>query len=211
MRKILLVLVFAVASIVCKAQLFIGGSVSGYYQGSSIENSYGVVDNYTPKYGIVLTPTVGYMLPQGIGGGISFGYSYGSKEGFDDIKGENYNAVYSSAYDIAPFFRFVYGKFDKITLYADAKLPIGASKEKAKRAGEFKDYGETFFFGVRLIPGLTYKFTEHILFTTEIGLLSLNYIFTKNTSENGSTKRTNDFTFGANKRTLASFGFVYLF
>lgn len=211
MKKILLVLILVTTSVVCKAQLFIGGGISGYYLGSSIENSYGVVDNYTPKYGIVLTPTIGYMLPQGIGGGISLSYSYGSMEGFDDLKGEEYNAVYSSGYDIAPFFRFVYGKFDKITLYADAKLPIGMSKEKAKRAGEFKDYGETFFCGVRLIPGLTYKFTDNILFTTEIGLLSLNYIFTKNTYKNSSTKRTNDFTFGANKRTVASFGFVYLF
>ena len=74
-----------------------------------------------------------------------------------------------------------------------------------------KNGDKIFSIGGRLIPGLTYRFNNHILFTTEIGLLSINCMHTRMTSPSGTVNKTNEFKLGANTRQIASFGFVYLF
>ena len=124
-----------------------------------------------------------------------------------------YDKTYSNTFDIAPFFRYAYAKFDKITLYVDAKLPIGISNMHTKINDVIEPMydDKTFAIGARLIPGLTYKFNNHILFTTEIGLLSINYMHTRTTTFNDVVSKSNEFKLGANTRTIASFGFVYLF
>jgi hypothetical protein len=73
------------------------------------------------------------------------------------------------------------------------------------------DGDKIFAIGGRLIPGLTYRFNNHILFTTEIGLLSINCMHTRVTSPSGTVNKTNEFKLGANTRQTAAFGFVYLF
>ena len=118
----------------------------------------------------------------------------------------------TNTFDFGPFFRYAYARFDKITLYVDAKMPISISQANTKIGDVVNEGNNTLAIGGRLIPGLTYKFNNHILFTTEIGLLSINYNHTKTTSADGNvTVKTNDFKLGANTRQVASFGFVYLF
>jgi len=224
MKKLLLVLAFAAMSFVSNAQLFMAGSISAKYSSGETryDKPFTTVDNDPTEKGFAITPAVGYMIPgKSYGFGLSLGYAYASvKDENDQYVPENGDVLvndcekeYSNIFDVAPFFRYAYAKFEKITLYVDAKLPIGISNMHTKVAGVINPMydAKTFAIGARLIPGLTYKFNNHILFTTEIGLLSINYMHTRTTTFNDVVTKSNEFKLGANTRTIASFGFVYLF
>lgn len=221
MKKLLLVLAFVAMSFVSSAQLFVAGSVSAKYSSGETryDKPFTTIDNDPTEKGFVITPAVGYMIPgKSYGFGLSLGYAYTSttdndyhQEHSGDVIVEPYRNKYTNAFDIAPFFRYAYAKFEKITLYADLKIPVGFSNTKEDFDDKISELDNGFVIGARLIPGLTYKFNSHILFTTEIGLLSVSYLHTRNTKANNDVKIDDDFTIGANNRTIASFGFVYLF
>lgn len=223
MKKLLFAFAFVVMMFVADAQLFVAGSISAYHKDGSV--SYKLpfhTTEYNPvENGFVITPAVGYMIPgKSYGFGLSLGYAYASVKDNDKYIPENGDVIvneyvknYSHTYDIAPFFRYAYAKFEKITLYVDAKLPIGIVNKHTRISDVINpmDDAKTLAIGARLIPGLTYKFNNHILFTTEIGLLSINYMHTRTTTFNDVVTKSNEFKLGANTRTIASFGFVYLF
>lgn len=206
MKKFLLVLVFVALGLVSNAQLFVAGSVSANHS-SSKKVYVNHETDYNPRYnGFSIAPAVGYMIPgKSYGFGLGLGYAYSSEK-------KDLSKDFTNTFDFGPFFRYAYARFDKITLYVDAKMPIGFSQEKTKIGNVTHGGDKSFSIGGRLIPGLTYKFNNHILFTTEIGLLSINYNHTKTTSSTGNViVKTDDFKLGANTRQIASFGFVYLF
>ena len=220
MKKFLLVLVFVALGLVSNAQFFVAGSVSANH--TSGETRYDApfmtVDLAPVKSGFSVTPAFGYMIPgKSYGFGLGLGYAYASEKDNDwtasngDVIVESYKKNYSNTFDFGPFFRYAYARFDKITLYFDAKMPVSFAKSKEKVGDFVYDGNKSFSIGARLIPGLTYRFNDHILFTTEIGLLSLNYMHTRVTSPKGVVDVTDDFKLGANTRQVASFGFVYLF
>ena len=220
MKKFLLVLVFVALGLVSNAQFFVAGSVSANH--TSGETRYDApfmtVDLAPVKSGFSVTPAFGYMIPgKSYGFGLGLGYAYASEKDNDwtasngDVIVESYKKNYSNTFDFGPFFRYAYARFDKITLYVDAKMPISISQANTKIGDVVNEGNNTLAIGGRLIPGLTYKFNNHILFTTEIGLLSINYNHTKTTKPSGDVAKVNDFKLGANTRQVASFGFVYLF
>lgn len=224
MKKLLLVFALMTMAFAANAQLFVAGSISAYHKDGSVsyKSPFHTVALDPVENGFAVTPAVGYMIPgKSYGFGLSLGYAYASvKDEHDQYVPENGDVLvndcekeYSNIFDIAPFFRYAYAKFEKITLYVDAKLPIGISNMHTKVGGVINPMydAKTFAIGARLIPGLTYKFNNHILFTTEIGLLSINYMHTRTTKFNDVVERSNEFKLGANTRTIASFGFVYLF
>ncbi len=199
-------MVFVALGLVSNAQFFVAGSISANYSGGETVYASQTIE-YSPKYsGFSVTPAVGYMIPgKSYGVGLGLGYAYSSVK-------DSMAKDFTNTFDFGPFFRYAYAKFEKITLYVDAKMPIAFSQEKTKIGNVTHDGDKSFSIGGRLIPGLTYKFTPHILFTTEIGLLSINYNHTKTTSSTGNViVKTDDFKLGANTRQIASFGFVYLF
>ncbi len=207
MKKFLLVLVFVALGLVSNAQLFVAGSASANHS-SSKKVYVNHETDYNPRYnGFSIAPAVGYMIPgKSYGFGLGLGYAYSSEK-------KDLSKDFTNTFDFGPFFRYAYAKFDKITLYVDAKMPISVAQAKIKVGDAVAiDGDKSFSIGGRLIPGLTYKFNNHILFTTEIGLLSINYNHTKTTSSTGNViVKTDDFKLGANTRQIASFGFVYLF
>ena len=222
MKKLFVTLAFLAVSLISNAQFFVAGSVSAYHVGgeTSYKAPFHTVDKVPIQNGFTITPAVGYMIPgKSYGFGLSLGYGYSSLKDNDytapngDVIVENVKKDFTNTFDFGPFFRYAYARFDKITLYVDAKMPISVSNDKIKIGDAVAVNGDkTFAIGGRLIPGLTYKFNNHILFTTEIGLLSINYNHTKTTSSTGNViVKTDDFKLGANTRQVASFGFVYLF
>ena len=206
MKKILFVLIFVTMALASNAQFFVAGSVSATYYSNSTTYEFGIIGNPTINSGFSVTPAVGYMIPgKSYGFGLGLGYAYSSEK-------KDLSKDFTNTFDFGPFFRYAYAKFDKITLYVDAKMPVSVAKSKEKLGSVTYDGDKSFSIGGRLIPGLTYKFNNHILFTTEIGLLSINYNHTKTTSSTGNViVKTDDFKLGANTRQIASFGFVYLF
>ena len=221
MKKLFFAFTFLAVSLIANAQFFVAGSVSANHTSGETryKTPFTTVDLAPVKSGFSVTPAFGYMIPgKSYGFGLGLGYAYASEKDNDwtdsngDVIVESYKKNYSNTFDFGPFFRYAYARFDKITLYFDAKIPVSVAKAKEKIGNVTYDDNKSFSIGGRLIPGLTYKFNNHILFTTEIGLLSINYNHTKTTSADGNvTVKTNDFKLGANTRQVASFGFVYLF
>ena len=208
MKKLFVTLAFLAVSLISNAQFFVAGSLSAYHVGgeTSYKAPFHTVDKAPIQNGFTITPAVGYMIPgKSYGFGLGLGYAYSS--GKKDLSKD-----FTNTFDFGPFFRYAYARFDKITLYVDAKMPISVSNDKTKIGDAVAINGDkTFAIGGRLIPGLTYRFNDHILFTTEIGLLSINYNHTKTTSAIGIATKSDEFKLGANTRQIASFGFVYLF
>ena len=215
MKKLFFTLSFILAAFLSQAQLFVAGGISVSYSGGSTDyQSTSIIVDDPKEIGFGITPAVGYMLPgKSYGFGLSLGYNYASIKDNDYSLGNDEIIVksYTNTYNIAPFFRYAFAKFSKITLYADAKFPISLAESFEKNGDNRKDIGNDFSFGARLIPGLTYKFNDHILFTTEIGLLSISYLHNESKRSNGDVKVDNDFVLGANDRAAARFAFVYLF
>ena len=221
MKKLFFAFTFLAVSLIANAQFFVAGSVSANHTSGETryKTPFTTVDLAPVKSGFSVTPAFGYMIPgKSYGFGLGLGYAYASEKDNDwtdsngDVIVESYKKNYSNTFDFGPFFRYAYARFDKITLYVDAKMPISISQANTKIGDVVNEGNNTLAIGGRLIPGLTYKFNNHILFTTEIGLLSINYNHTKTTSADGNvTVKTNDFKLGANTRQVASFGFVYLF
>ena len=206
MKKLFVTLAFLAVSLISNAQFFVAGSVSASHSSSKTVYVNHETD-YDPRYdGFSVTPAVGYMIPgKSYGFGLGLGYAYSSVK-------KDLSKDFTNTFDFGPFFRYAYARFDKITLYVDAKVPVSISNTNTKIGDEIKDGNKSISIGGRLIPGLTYRFNDHILFTTEIGLLSINYNHKETTSFDGNkTEKINDFKLGANTRQIASFGFVYLF
>ena len=216
-----LILIISLVGIVFGAEFFVAGSVSAYHVGgeTSYKAPFHTVDKAPIQSGFTITPAVGYMIPgKSYGFGLSLGYGYSLLKDNDytapngDVIVENVKKGFTNTFDFGPFFRYAYARFDKITLYVDAKIPMSVSNDKTKIGDAVAINGDKIFsIGGRLIPGLTYRFNDHILFTTEIGLLSINCMHTRMTSPKGTVNKTNEFKFGANTRQTAAFGFVYLF
>lgn len=208
MKKLFVTLAFLAVSLISNAQFFVAGSLSAYHVGgeTSYKAPFHTVDKAPIQNGFTITPAVGYMIPgKSYGFGLGLGYAYSSVK-------ESMAKDFTNTFDFGPFFRYAYARFDKITLYVDAKVPVSISNTNTKIGNEIKDGNKSISIGGRLIPGLTYRFNDHILFTTEIGLLSINYNHKETTSFDGNkTEKINDFKLGANTRQIASFGFVYLF
>ena len=205
MKKLFFALAFLAVSMMSNAQLFVAGSVSANHS-SSKKVYVNHETDYNPRYnGFSIAPAVGYMIPgKSYGFGLGLGYAYSSEK-------KDLSKDFTNTFDFGPFFRYAYARFDKITLYVDAKMPVSISQANTKIGDVVNEGNNTLAIGGRLIPGLTYKFNNHILFTTEIGLLSINYMHTRVTSPKGAVDVTDDFKLGANTRQIASFGFVYLF
>ena len=151
MKKLLLVLAFVAMSFVSNAQLFVAGSVSAKYSSGETryDKPFTTIDNDPTEKGFVITPAVGYMIPgKSYGFGLSLGYAYTSTTDNDyhqeyngDVIVEPYRNKYTNAFDIAPFFRYAYAKFEKITLYADLKIPVGFSNTKEDFDDKISDPG----------------------------------------------------------------------
>lgn len=230
MKKFLIMLVFVAAGLVANAQLFIGGGLGASFSGGNAENSYTVGDltetqvDYSDKYSeFVISPTVGYMMSDNMGFGLNIGYANTIEKSCTDVEKKEFDEKTAiSGFSFSPFFRYIFGDFGKIKLYADAKVPMAFLSTKGTYKEEntvVKEKGpKGFEIGFCIQPAFTYQFNEHISFNAELGLLSLGWSHTKvsmtDEGEDWSSKsvqKSNEFGIGVNTRVPVQFGFVYTF
>ena len=242
MKRFLIVLVFVATGLVANAQFFVGGSIgfshgAGYSEETStLHTGMDPVPNETYSYSprtttFSIAPTVGMMFSDNMGFGATIGYKQDiTKECTNDEKKEFNSIIGYSEFAFTPFFRYVFGDFGKIKLYADAKIPLAFGNNKhvyEKVVGEelveekgTSEYPKIFEFGFYIQPAFTYQFNEHISFNAQLGLLTLGWKQTKESyvEEDAVIKNTkegvdknNEFGFGINGRVPVEFGFVYTF
>lgn len=227
MKKVFLTLSLVAAAFFCQAQLFIGGDLGFGMTGGNVSGS---INNVTETYDLPKTttfeivPTIGFMFNENIGIGLDFGYGISNYKEKDD----DYSYKESmNAWVVAPYFRWVFGQFDRVSLYADAKIGFGGDKSKYTLTEDkltFNGDGDKVFnFGFNIVPGINFMLNDNIALNAKLNLISLGYNMTKVTSKEDvddyfkgddefeiTTKNTS-FGFGVNYRTALEVGFVYQF
>lgn len=183
MKKLFITIAFVAAAMFSQAQgLFIGGNIgltSTKYMSDAKE------------FHFEIAPNVGYMFADNMGVGLELGYGYKKETPVigDDVK--------TSEFAFAPYFRYVFAQLDNFKFYGDVKVAFMFGKH-----GDDKTSG----FGVGLVPGFSYDFTEHFAMVANLNILSIGY--TQYKIEDA--KQTN-FGVGVNQNTDLSVGFVYNF
>lgn len=227
MKKVFLTLSLVAAAFFCQAQLFIGGDLGFGMTGGNVSGS---INNVTETYDLPKTttfeivPTIGFMFDESIGIGLDFGYGISNyKEKDDDY---SYKESMNS-WVVAPYFRWVFGHFDRVSLYADARIGFGGDKSKYTLTEDkltFNGDGDKVFnFGFNIVPGINFMLNDNIALNAKLNLISLGYNMTKVTSKEDAdgyfkgddefeiTKKSTSFGFGVNYRTALEVGFVYQF
>lgn len=234
MKKLLFVLVFVTMAVASQAQLFVGGYLGfnrtgGNSETTTVAGSTTIIETgYSPRVSnFDIRPMVGYMMSDVIGFGVTVGYESTTTKECTNVENKEFNEkTTDSGFGLAPFFRYVFGDFGKIKLYADAKLPlIFGSRKYEHIVGDNwrKEKGPKLFeIGFNIVPSFSYQLNDHVSFNAELGLLSLGWNQKKvSTSDKydaagvtvteDSYNKTNNFGIGVNNRVPVQFGLIYTF
>ncbi len=175
MKKIILIMVMAIASLGVYAQnenAYVGGSV-GFWRNSG--------DNTTE---FKILPEIGYNLNDNLAIGAVLGYDY------------NYqNSVKVNIFEINPYARYSFYKNDKFAAFVDGRVGIGLGWAKYKNGGD-SDTAVTYQIG--LAPGVSYNLCDNVSIVAHVGFIG--YQGGNNASqapdEGGILLNGNDLTFG---------------
>ena len=234
MKKLLFVLVFVTMAVASQAQLFVGGYLGFNRTGGNSEITIVAGSNttteasYSPRVSnFDIRPMVGYMMSDAIGFGVTVGYENTTTKGCTNTENKEFDAkTTDSGFGFAPFFRYVFGDFGKIKVYADAKLPLIFGSRKSENIVNGKTVEskgpKLFEIGFNIVPSFSYQLNDHVSFNAELGLLSLGWnqkkVSTSNEYEVGgititedSYNKTSNFGIGVNNRVPVQFGLIYTF
>lgn len=141
MKKILLTIAVAAASLTASAQAYVGGSV-GLWRNS---------DKNTTN--VTIHPEIGYNLSDKWALGLGFGYTY-----------DYLNGIKRHDITIDPYARWSYAKFGPVSLFLDFGFGINPIKYK-----DVDDSDVAWQVGVQ--PGLQVSLTKKIDFVAHVGFL----------------------------------------
>ena len=158
MKKVMLMVAFMVAAVAASAQVYIGGGIGFSTQKAGYQNGDPEPDAVTRFH---LNPEVGYNLSDKLAVGIGLGVDYG-KQG--DTK--------TTGFEIAPYARWTFVKWNRVSLFLDGGLAYGFDKTKR----EYDNGRETVstekkdaYFKIGVKPGLRVDITDHLAFMTRLG------------------------------------------
>ena len=183
MKKIFAVALVAMMTMTVNAQVYVGGGVglqSSSYDGNS-------------ETFFKLVPEIGYNLNEDWAVGITVGYG----ESKTTFKEGNVKATAKvKAFEIAPYARYTFAKFDKVNLFVDGT--VGYSHVDYAGA-------KTNSFALGLKPGVAVNLNDKLSFVAHVGFLGY-----QNDKVKGDDKSTNTFGLNLDGSNL-SFGVYYNF
>ena len=241
MKKLFITLAFVAAACFAQAQFYLGGTI-GYESnggtGSMKVDKTTTSINLPKSTEFVFGPSVGFMFADNMGVGLEINYT--SKKYIDEgkINGVDYkNTTKESGFGLTPYFRYVFGDFDPVKLYVDARINYGSGNVKVTSIeddvtteGEGDKYTT---FGIAVVPGIQYNITDNLSLNAQVNLLSLGYVSTKyitddldnfieytgysadvNARDDDDVEYTANLTklgLGVNEPTILKVGFFYTF
>ena len=178
MKKIMMTLAAVAVAATMNAQVYLGGGVG--FQTSSY-------DGNSETYFTIL-PEIGYNLDENWAVGITLGYG----EAKTKVKEGGFTVSEKvKSFEIAPYARYTFAKFDKVNLFVDGT--VGYKHEDF--AGT-----KTNTFAVGLKPGVAVNLNEKISFVAHVGFLGY-----ENEKVKDADKSLNTFGVGLDGSNL-SFG-----
>lgn len=173
MKKILLTLALAAFAMTANAQWVLGGNI-GVAHSNNHTTDYAFGGNASTNISIM--PKIGYWLNDDMQLGIQLGYvqnytrTYGTA---DDV----YTSNTGSALAFTPYFRYNVANWKNFTVFCEAQLnlTLGLESHGYNSVTETTtDAGDSYTsFGLAVIPGLNYAFTDHISMDIYVNLLAL--------------------------------------
>lgn len=148
------------------AQFIIGGSLG--WSTSSSTGMSGKTDAYSSSFSIA--PCGIFMFGEKMGVGLSLGFDNKTVKSRYDWTDLTVDVRSYSNFTIAPSFRYIFAKFDKVSLYADAIVPISTggyddyenNLDNGTAADLTKSHHTTSGFGIVVQPGIGYSLTEKV-------------------------------------------------
>ena len=184
MKKIFAFALVAMMTMTVNAQVYVGGGV-GFQTTSQDGNS---------ETFFKLVPEIGYNLDENWAVGIAVGYG----EHKTTLKSGNLKTTAKvKAFEIAPYARYTFAKFDKVNLFVDGTVDY----LHTDNAG---DKNNTFSIGLK--PGVAVNLNDKLSFVAHAGFLG--YQNSKDDYE--GAKAANTFGFDLDGSNL-SFGVYYNF
>ena len=186
---------FMVAAVAASAQVYIGGGIGFSSEKDGYRNGDPEPDAVTRFH---LNPEVGYNLSDKLAVGIGLGVDYG-KQG--DTK--------TTGFEIAPYARWTFVKWNRVSLFLDGGLAYGFDKTKR----EYDNGHETVstenkdaYFKIGVKPGLRVDITDHLAFMTRLGWFGYECIMPDGDDMNNGSR----FGLDVNGENL-TFGLLYSF
>jgi hypothetical protein len=225
MKKLFITIVFVAAAMFANAQFFIGGNLGLSTQGGKDKLTSGglTVEQDAPKsFGFQFAPSLGYMFNDNIGIGIDFmiGMAKTTEKDYT-VDPVLTTTTKTTTIGFAPYFRYVFAEVDNFKFYGDVKLAYVMEKPKVTVDGSglsvSSDGPKTTTFGVGIVPGMAYYFTDHISMNCVLNILELGFesqkTVVKEVDGDGGeyTTKATDFGFGINMPTPITVGFFYTF
>ena len=213
MKKIMLMVAMAVATLTANAQVYVGGGL-GF---SSSKKAYVDADGVTEPDAVTsfsILPEIGYKLDDKLSVGIQLGFTTTS---FGDIEfeGVDLKDVKSTGFSIAPYARYTFVKWGKVGLFADAQFAYTHTSTKGDypigndNVIECEETENEWSLGI--IPGLSFDVNEKITLITKVGWLG--YSSAKPEYKIGDEKRKYKASsnFGLNLTNNVEFAVFYNF
>ena len=184
MKKTFAVALVAMMTMTVNAQVYVGGGV-GFQTTSQDGNS---------ETFFKLVPEIGYNLDENWAVGIAVGYG----EHKTTLKSGNLKTTAKvKAFEIAPYARYTFAKFDKVNLFVDGT--VGYSHVDYAGA-------KTNSFALGLKPGVAVNLNDKLSFVAHVGFLGY-----QNDKVKGDDKSTNTFGLNDLDGSNLSFGVYYNF
>ena len=180
MKKIFAIALVAMMTMTANAQVYVGGGVG--LQSSSY-------DGNSETYFTIL-PEIGYNLNEDWAVGMTVGYVEAR------TKVKNVGTEKVKTFQIAPYARYTFAKFDKVNLFVDGTVAYS----HVNYAGV-----KTNTFGLGLKPGVAVNLNDKLSFVAHVGFLGY-----QNDKVKGDDKSTNTFGLNLDGSNL-SFGVYYNF
>ena len=175
MKKILMTMVAAFATVSMQAQVYIGGSAA-------------IEAWSTQKLAGDKSETVFKIMPE-IGYNLTDKWAIGTLIGYQNDKVKGVNGMSESAFSIAPYARYTFSKLGKVNLFVDGGIGF-TSASKA-------DWTE---INIGFTPGLAVNLTDNLSFVSHIGFIGWDQYNPdgddNNISKFGLSLDSMDLTFG---------------
>lgn len=142
MKKMLLMVVFAMTALFAQAQIYVGGGIGLWHDHDADETLFSI------------TPEVGYEFNHKWAVGAEIGYSHALKE-IDDYD------FTVNAFVFAPYARFSFYENKVVRLFLD--MGMGVSSYKAKH------HDSECGFEIGIKPGLAIKLNKNFSLVTKVG------------------------------------------
>jgi outer membrane protein len=196
MKKIIITIALASFALASQAQLFVGGSI-GFETESGKRTFNGVSTDMPSCYLFEFSPKIGYFISDKFAVGLQPELLIGAVKSISN----NVESKHSiTSWHLDAFARYEMLSIDKLAFIMKGTIGFGGYGCKRSNGGTITKGNPGSWFGINVVPILSYRFTNKFSLEAEFNFLNLGFNRTTNKQADNSSNKTtfNNFVFGVN-------------